>query len=292
MAGNGGGGWGNNPYGGPGGGAPGGFGPPGGFGAPPGGGYGGPPGGFGAPPGGGYGGPPGGFPPPPAGMGGGYGGPPGGFPQQGFGGPGGYNAPPQKSGKAGLVIGIVVGVFALLCVGAGVAGYLANQRDQQTYGALREACNGHGVPGARMYNPATPPHRVVGVARTAAGGDWSIKMSLVRSPRRADSVANTDIVMCVEPEVEVPLGTCEVWSTRNGVRVAGSTRNYPRVQVQRPVRLVSAQTGVTLNQTVLIGGVPAACSTSFGRRGTASDFRGSSPDDDETEPYLAPLLDR
>ncbi len=66
----------------------------------------------------------------------------------------------------------------------------------------------------------------------------------------------------------------------------GTTRNVPQFQLFRPVRLVSAQTGVLLNQTTLVGGAPPSCS------GGGSSFRGSSPDDDEVNTYLAPLLDR
>jgi hypothetical protein len=95
--------------------------------------------------------------------------------------------------------------------------------------------------------------------------------------------------MCFEPVIEQQQGTCDTWRTRNGMRVPGSTRNLPRVQLFQPVRLVSAQTGVTLNTGTLVGGAPAGCNVSFGTP-SASHFRGSAPDRSVVNTYLAPLL--
>ncbi|MEZ4393633.1 MAG: hypothetical protein R3A48_21400 [Polyangiales bacterium] len=282
----------------PGGQPPGGFGqPPGGFGQPPGG-FGQPPGGFGQPPGGqppgGFGQPPGGFGQPPGGFGqppGGFPSQQGGYPPQGFQQPGFNQMPPQPSGssKKGLFIGI--GVVALLGVcGVVVAmGMAAKKKERETYGALNAVCSGTGVAGARMYNPATRPHKVVGIARSSPASTWDTMMSLIPSARRATNVADTDVVACFEPPVEIPLGTCETWQTRNGRRVLGSTRTYPRVRQTRVIRLVSAQTGVQLQQGVLIGGMPTTCN-GYSGRASASTFRGSLPGADEVETYLAPLL--
>jgi len=165
----------------------------------------------------------------------------------------------------------------------------ARKKEQQTYGALKDVCGGRGVAAARMYNPATQPHRVVGIARSSPAAEWDVRMSLIPSARRAANVADTDIVMCFEPVVEQAQGTCDVWTTRNGIRVPGTTRNYPRVQLFQPVRLVSAQTGVTLQQGTLVGGEPPRCNATYGRS-TASSFRGSAPGADQVELYLAPLL--
>jgi hypothetical protein len=57
----------------------------------------------------------------------------------------------------------------------------------------------------------------------------------------------------------------------------------------QPVRLVSAQTGVTLQQSTLVGPVPTGCNAFVGRA-SASTFRGAAPDSDQVELYLAPLL--
>ena len=321
MAGNPGGGWGGGPGGGqPPGGfgqGPGGFGQPqqggfgqpqqGGFGQPQQGGFGQAPdasaSGFGQPPGGGFGQPPGGgFGQPPGGgfgqpPGGGFGQPPGGYPSQqgyppqGFQQPGFNQVPPQPQGssKKGLFIGI--GVVALLGVcGVVVAmGAAAKKKERETYGALSAACSGTPVPGARMYNPATRPHKLVAVARSTPSATWDTLMSLIPSARRATNVADTDVVACFEPPVEIPLGTCETWTTRNGRRVLGSTRTYPRVRQMRVIRLVSAQTGVLLNQGTLIGEMPTTCN-GFSGTASASTFRGSLPDADEVEIYVAPLL--
>ncbi len=194
--------------------------------------------------------------------------------------------PPQSSSKKGIFIGIAVVLFGGLCVAAIVAGKAAKDKERATYGALKTVCSGQGVAAARMYSPTVPPHRVVGIARTTAGGEWDVQNSLIPSGRRATDVAGTDIVACFEPVIEQNVGTCEVWRTRNGLRVPGTTRNVPQFQIFRPVRLVSAQTGVLLNQTTLVGGAPPSCS------GGGSSFRGSSPGDAEVNAYLAPLLDR
>lgn len=193
--------------------------------------------------------------------------------------------PPQSSSKKGIFIGIAVVIFGGLCVAGVIAAKAAHDKEQATFGALKTVCSGQGVASARMYTPTSTPHRVVGIARSTAGGEWSIQNSLIPSGRRPTDVAGTDIVMCFEPVIEQTVGTCDVWRTRNGIRVPGSTRNHPQIQIYRPVRLVSAQTGVTLNQTTLVGGAPPGCA------GGGSSFRGSSPDDDEVNTYLAPLLD-
>ena len=114
-------------------------------------------------------------------------------------------------------------------------------------------------------------------------------MSIIPSARRATNVADTDIVACLEPPVEVPLGTCETWQTRNGRRVLGSTRTFPRVRQMRVVRLVSAQTGVQLQQGTLVGRMPTTCS-GYSGRASASTFRGALPGADELEVFVAPLL--
>lgn len=207
-----------------------------------------------------------------------------------YGQPGGFNQrPPQSSSKGGLVVGIVVAVVALLCVGGVVAAVIADQKQKATFAPLKTVCSGQGVASARMYNPATPPHNVVGVSRSSPTDDWDVSMSLIPSGRRATTVAGTDIVMCFEPVIEQTLGTCDTWRTRNGIRVPGSTRNFPRVQLFRPVRLVSAQTGVTLAQGTLAGGEPSGCNVTFGNP-SASTFRGSSPDSSQVNDFLAPRL--
>lgn len=276
MAGNPGGGWGNGPFGPPGGGQPpGGFGqPPGGFGQPPGG-FGQPPGGFGQPPGG-FGQPPG-YPPQPN------------FSQPGYPPPGFNQVPPQPSSKKGLLIGVGVVLILGACGAAIAVGAAMRKKEQQTYGALKDVCAGRGVASARMYNPASPPHKVVGISRSAPAAEWDVRMSLIPSARRATGVSDADIVMCFEPVVEQTLGTCDVWTTRNGIRVPGTTRNYPRVQMFQPVRLVSAQTGVTLQQGTLVGPEPTRCTVTYGRS-SVSTFRGSNPGADQVELYLAPLL--
>jgi hypothetical protein len=198
----------------------------------------------------------------------------------GYGAPGGFNqVPPQSSSKKGLFIGLGIGVLVLSCGVVMVLAKQAHDKEQATYGALKTVCSGQGVPGARMYTPAGLPHRVVGISRTTAGGEWNIQQSLIPVGRRSPDIASTDIVMCFEPVVEQQQGTCDTWRTRN----------FPRVQLFQPVRLVSAQTGVTLNQGTLVGGAPASCNVTFGSP-SASTFRGSAPDDDEVNTYLAPLL--
>ncbi|MQA26512.1 MAG: hypothetical protein GEU94_13820 [Micromonosporaceae bacterium] len=106
-----GGGYGGDPYGQPGG--------------PPGGGYGDPYGQPSGPPGGGYGGDPYGQPSGPPGYG-----PPAGYGQPGYGPPGGGMPPPAfppptpKKSNVGLIVGIIGGLVALLCIGGAALVFL------------------------------------------------------------------------------------------------------------------------------------------------------------------------
>lgn len=280
---------GGGPFGPPGGGGGGPFGPPGGGGfGPPGGGGFGPPGGM-PPSGGGGFGPPGGGGPfgPPGGGGGGPFGPPGGGggfnPMQPPGGGGQWGMPqpppPSSGSNKNVFIGVGVGVLVLLCAVCGVVGYMKNKKDRETYGSLTAVCRGQGVSGARMYTPTSTPHRVVGVRHTS-GGDWEVAMGMIPSSRQAQDVAGTDIDACIEPEQTNQLGTC-TW------RGSGA---WARTQKYFQIRLVSAQTGVVLNQGIVYGSMPRSCASYYGSRPTSTTFAGGSPGSFEVGNYLDPLL--
>ncbi|MBI5515312.1 MAG: hypothetical protein HY909_16155 [Deltaproteobacteria bacterium] len=311
MSGQGQGGWGPpGGFGPPGGGPPGGFGPPGG-GGPPGGfgppGGGGPPGGFGPPGGGGFGppggggfGPPGGggFGPPGGGPygppGGGAFGPPGGGPPgfgpPGYGPPGGMpQPPPSGGGNKGLLIGLGVAALLVVCGVCVVGAYLHDKKTQSTYGALTAACEGRAVAGTTAYTPGPATHRVVGAER-ASNGTWRISNSRIPSGQVPTGVSDTEVVACFGEATEVQIGTCEVWRTRNGIRVPGTVRTYPRMQSMLPVRLVSAQTGQQVMQGSVAGPMPRNCEGPFGPNPTASTFRGSTAGSTEVGPWLNAVL--
>ena len=98
--------------------------------------------------------------------------------------------------------------------------------------------------------------------------------TLIPSGGRSPDIAGTDLVMCFEPVIEQRQVTCDTGRTRNGMRVPGSTRNFPRVP---------------LNTGTLAGGAPAGCTVNFGTPG-ASRFRGSASESSVVHTYLAPLL--
>ena len=116
---------------------------PGGFGGPPAGGFGSPPPGFGGPPPGGFGSPPPGFVPQP----GPYGPSPGGF---------GYGGPPPKGTNVGLIIGIVVGVLALLGIAtAGVVLFAVRRAAPTVWAPTAAPAAGSAGSGDSQPSPGT-----------------------------------------------------------------------------------------------------------------------------------------
>jgi Tfp pilus assembly protein PilX len=85
---------------------------------------------------------------------------------------------------------------------------------------------------------------------------------------------------CIEPEQTNQLGTC-TW------RGSGA---WSRTQKYFQIRLVSAQTGVVLNQGIVYGSMPRSCASYYGSRPTSTTFAGGSPGSFEVGNYLDPLL--
>lgn len=104
-------------------------------------------------------GPPPGYPPPPD-----YAGHPGyppGYPPA----PGMLGEPPKKS-KAPLIIGIVIGVVLLLCVGCGGVGYYVYNRAQETVNSLPTARPTVDLPNQDPTDPQTSSGPDTGTGKT------------------------------------------------------------------------------------------------------------------------------
>ncbi len=177
--------------------------------------------------------------------------------------------------------------IVLLCTVCGVGAYLQNKKTQQTYGALTAACNGQAVPGARAYTPGAGIHRTVGAEMS--GGTWSITNSRIPNAQMPEGVSDAEVVACFGVETQTVLGTCEVYRTRYGARVPGTTRTFSRSQKYLPVRLVAAATGQTITTGSVAGPVPTACNSSFGNP-TSSTFAGSSVGSSQLGPWLTSVL--
>jgi hypothetical protein len=176
---------------------------------------------------------------------------------------------------------------AVICVACGVAGYLNNKKTQKTFGPLTAACEGRPVPGARAYVPGPGVHRVVGAS--LSGGTWSISNSRIPDAQRPEGVADTEVVACLGEETQTMLGTCEVYRTRYGIRVPGTTRTFSRSQRYLPVRLVAAATGQPITMGSVPGPVPTACNSSYGNP-TATTFQGGSVSSTQLGPWLSSVL--
>jgi hypothetical protein len=175
----------------------------------------------------------------------------------------------------------------MVCSVCIVAGVLHTRRNEQVYGALTAACEGRAVSGARAYTPGPGVHRVVGAERV--GATWNITTVRIPNAQLPEGVSDAEVVACLGEETHTVIGTCEVWRTRNGLRLPGTTRTYPRTRKYLAVRLVSAATGQTITMGSVAGPMPTACNASFVNP-TARTFQGASVGSSELGPWLTAML--
>lgn len=148
--------------------------------------------------------------------------------------------------RAGIALGFVF--LSCLCCGGffvGMAGL--GSVIESRVSALTAACDGRGVPEAAAYVPGPGVHLTTAFGR--GQGTWHYEQRMVPSAWGSSETASTELVLCFEDEQE---GVVESCPYTTGMVVS-------RIQFARQARLVVAQTGQVLSNTMVMGGDPAAC---------------------------------
>lgn len=153
----------------------------------------------------------------------------------------------MKNRRVLMIIGGLLGLSALCCVGIVVLAVLDEQSDddstQETRSlwALKAACNGEAVPETAAFDPdASGIHPAAILQETAeedyifVNNDWSF---------RPDTLQKAELVICLENVVETVTETCE-YTLEEG----GGDATITRISLVADYRLVAAQSGKLVDE--------------------------------------------
>lgn len=184
---------------------------------------------------------------------------------------------------------IVGALFFASCVGITILAHLDNEKKQETFGKLVQACDGHPVAEAKAYVKGKDGHQIIVVRHRSEGSGWEIDTS--HFPHGVEAVKEVDAVVCIEKHEELKIGSCGFYKKKFGMRIPGSDREYPRVIKLARVRVAAAQSGKELATSALFGPLPLRCADYHGKSPGNSDFEGAEPGLDEMVKFAAPLLE-
>lgn len=172
--------------------------------------------------------------------------------------------------------------LSLGCCGCLVWAVIQGQADRREFGALEAACRGAATPGTGAYPVPAPRAQAM---RHQSDGSWARESVLIPSASESDTRADTNVVVCLEPEVVVQDEPC-VFSD-----VMMRAHTFPRNHRVVHARLVVAATGAPLFESDLAAPVPACTLTSTGlvpSDGTVYD--GDSIGRDQLGPWMQAAL--
>lgn len=139
-----------------------------------------------------------------------------------------------------------VGLTTEMLLGAASLTGLQVHRLEDIRAALRDVCQGHGVPEAAPYRlGTTSPTIVVSLSQDEMGRYWS---GWVPSSWVPAAIELTELVACVEESVQI----IEVCRYSDGPDIH-------RVRYSETFRLVEAETGVTVASRAFRGPIPRDC---------------------------------
>jgi hypothetical protein len=190
-----------------------------------------------------------------------------------------------------VLIAIVVGVVALILIACCVGMFLIGQqasRDAQAmedeFGSLIAVCKGGSVEGAAVYAPGSGVHPAMGV-EPSYGDILALETDLVPEEARPETLAETELVFCVEKREEVLVESCEYFpmDEEEDEEQIAIIEQYV---YEREVTLIEAKTGKVVAQEVLRGTEPDECpeEAKFSEEGeTKTEHGGTVSDEDVLE---------
>lgn len=151
---------------------------------------------------------------------------------------------------------IIAGLLSVLCCCAvgvfAVAAWNVNQNNE-TYGALAEACYGNGVAAAAAYSEASGTHLAAGMR--LSGKDYSSYNYVIPDKALAKGVADAELVVCLQEEQKELLERCPYSKDDDDEDISFVERYGYEVEVT----IVEAQTGKTVAEKKLKGDEPREC---------------------------------
>lgn len=164
----------------------------------------------------------------------------------------------QKAQNALITLG-VIGALALIAVVGGGLLWFLNSRVQKEFGALTAACERKGVNVASTYTRTPGKHPAVAVTRSS--GQWQLDSGLPLLGSRlipgeavAQSLAETQIILCLGPVVETFIERCPYTTNKTDY-----TNAVERYYLKQEAQLVEAKTGRVVSVETFTGASPRYC---------------------------------
>ncbi len=178
--------------------------------------------------------------------------------------------------------------IAIPALGCGLGG--KHSAEMETLGT---ACAGTPVAEAPAYTGGGGPHPMMAfIQRPNSRYRQAFGMLTTRTPGGHD-IASTQLLLCMDLEQSVELERCYFDTQLRvgfipvpGARTGGPS--FPRVRVQRRVRVVAASTGQTIAETTLTGSEPPPCDHPIVGDPSDGDFRGGDVSDHEVNVWAEP----
>jgi hypothetical protein len=153
---------------------------------------------------------------------------------------------------------IIVTIAAVWIVGlvmVVLAGYLLMQyrKFQSELAPLADVCQGKWINAASPYSLTPGQHAAVAV-RNSSGG-WQLDPLFFFGEVSPGSLANTELVLCLEPVQEVFIESCP-YGSESDPHVTNTVERY---YYKQDVRLVEAKTGRVITVQTFTGKSPRYC---------------------------------
>jgi hypothetical protein len=185
-----------------------------------------------------------------------------------------------------LILGVILLVVCGVCsVVVAMASYSVNQEDQ-TYGAVSEACFGSPVPDAAAYAATSGIHPAVGMK--LYGTHYSTYNYPLPDNAVAASVSDAQVVFCLGDQEKVLLESCPYEYDSSGT----PTHVVERSQYELTIKLFEAKTGILIAEETLIGKAPRKCLDEqfFSRRNKIITIDGEEVSDADIQAWLRPYI--
>jgi hypothetical protein len=187
--------------------------------------------------------------------------------------------------KTIAIIGVVwvLGLVVLV-----LAGYLFMQyrKFQNEFAPLADVCRGKWVNTASAYSSTLGDHAAVAVKNSSTG--WQADPLFFLGNGSPGSLAQTELVLCMEPVQQVFIESCP-YQSRNDPNV---TLTVERYYYKQDVRLVEAKTGRVITVQTFTGKSPRYCDKTeiFSKSEKTKKLLGTEIADSDIRSWASPHL--